>query len=346
MNKILEIKFGSHLYGTDTKDSDLDYKAIYIPTARQIVLRKFPRTINQQRPKKPGERNTKDDIDIEVVSFDRYLELLAEGQTMALDMLFATPDKVNHMGFVDGAPHWAWLAIQNNKDKLLCKNVNAFVGYARQQAAKYGIKGSRMDALKRLMQVLDSVKNTYDRLITVEEDLTSLIEYSTDLVTLEKTPLLEWVFLPGPDKKTQVKHLRCCGRAMPLTATVKLAKECYGKILDGYGARAHKAHLAGGKDYKALSHAVRVNEEAIELLQTGNITFPRPNADYLRKIKLLEVQYEEIAERIEQGLADLLMAQEQSTLREAPDQEFIDDLVEEVYTDQVVSEYQRRSKGV
>lgn len=38
MNKILEMKFGSHLYGTNTPNSDLDYKAIYLPTAREIIL--------------------------------------------------------------------------------------------------------------------------------------------------------------------------------------------------------------------------------------------------------------------------------------------------------------------
>lgn len=38
MNKIVELEFGSHLYGTSTPNSDRDYKAIYIPEAIDILL--------------------------------------------------------------------------------------------------------------------------------------------------------------------------------------------------------------------------------------------------------------------------------------------------------------------
>jgi predicted nucleotidyltransferase len=44
MNKILEIKFGSALYGTSTPNSDLDLKGIYLPTAKEICLNSYKRT--------------------------------------------------------------------------------------------------------------------------------------------------------------------------------------------------------------------------------------------------------------------------------------------------------------
>lgn len=88
MNKILEMKFGSHLYGTDTPESDLDFKAIYLPSAREIVLGNYKRTDNHSRKKKLCERNTKDDVYVEILSLDQFLKLLTEGQTMALDILF------------------------------------------------------------------------------------------------------------------------------------------------------------------------------------------------------------------------------------------------------------------
>ena len=37
------MKFGSHLYGTNTTDSDTDYKGVYMPTKRQILLGKCPK---------------------------------------------------------------------------------------------------------------------------------------------------------------------------------------------------------------------------------------------------------------------------------------------------------------
>lgn len=324
IDKILEMKFGSHLYGTSTPESDLDFKGVYLPTARQIILGNYPKTINTQRPKKHGERNTKDDVDVELVSLDRFLELLCDGQTMALDILFGfnwsdcTPEGVRIMS-----------NIFTNRVEFLNSNVNAFVGYARQQAAKYGVKGSRMDALKSTLDLLEGFPE-HDKLIEYAFALDELVALSEGLVNLEKTPLIEIIQVKAPNNRVE-PHLHVAGRKIPFHATVKYAKQILSKIYKNYGDRAHKAQLAGGKDYKALSHAVRVNSEAMELLQTGKITFPRPDADLQVKIKTLQVPYEQISEMIEQGLADLVGAQENSVLRPAPNREFAAQIVYEEY---------------
>jgi len=333
MNKIVEIKFGSHLYGTNTPSSDLDLKGIYLPTAREIVLGSYQRTIAKSRNKADRERNTKDDVDTEYLSLDRYLDLLMQGQTMALDILFAPEASYTfgcdaESGLID--PIMA--EIYWNREKLLTRNVMAFIGYARQQASRYGIKGSRMDALKRTMEKLGGMTNEHLKLSSYEYALQNLVKESQELISLEKLPLVEIVMLKGPKGLIDQPHLRVNGRAIPLHATVKYAKDIVGKMLDSYGQRAHKAHLAGGVDWKALSHAVRVNGEAMELLKTGFITFPRPDRELLLEIKLGLMPYEKVAELIEQGLADLYVAHENSTLRDEPDKEWANDLVYEVYS--------------
>lgn len=332
MNKILEIKFGSHLYGTDTPTSDLDYKAIYLPTAREIVLGRVKGTIATSRPKSHCERNNKDDIDTETFSLCRYLELLMEGQTVALDFLFAPESsRTLQTDFGDEIMR----KIYDNRDKLLTRNINAFVGYARQQAAKYGIKGSRMDSLKRTSALLEKLyqKDPHVRLGAYWPAIEELVKESESLVSLEKTPLIEVVKLKGPKGLIDQEHLKVNGRNIPFHATVKYAKEIVDKMLDSYGARAHKAHLAGGVDWKALSHAVRVNSEALELMATSQITFPRPDRDLLLKIKKGELPYEQVAEIIEEGLAKLHEAHETCTLRDKPDQEWADQLVYDVYSE-------------
>lgn len=326
MNKILEIKFGSHLYGTSTPESDLDLKGIYVPTAKEIVLGTYAETISTQRPKKAGERNTKDDIDIEMFSLDRYLDLLCDGQTVALDMLFAPPETYTYL---DPVLAEVWNEIQANKHAFLSSNVNAFVGYARQQAAKYGIKGTRMDALKNTLELLETLP-PHDKLIDHQLALVDLVERSTNLVSLEKAPLVEIIHIRGPNGRVE-PHLHVAGRKIPFHGLVKYAKEVYGKIYKGYGERAVKAQLMGGKDYKALSHAVRVNSEALELLGTGHITFPRPDADLLLKIKKVEMPYEEVSEIIEIGLAKLVEAQETSVLRKEPNREYAQNIIYRVY---------------
>src|ERR1700722_12706023 len=88
MDLIVEMRFGSHLYGTATPQSDLDLKGVYLPEARDILLQRVRGTVDLSREKEPGEKNAPGDVDREIHSLQRYLELLAEGQTIALDMLF------------------------------------------------------------------------------------------------------------------------------------------------------------------------------------------------------------------------------------------------------------------
>jgi hypothetical protein len=90
---------------------------------------------------------------------------------------------------------------------------------------------------------------------------------------------------------------------------------------------ALKAEKNEGIDWKALSHAVRVASEAIELLNTGKITFPRPDKDLLLAIKTGAMEYKEVEKIIEQGLIDLEIAQEKSILRSEPDWKKADELV-------------------
>lgn len=328
MNKIIEIKFGSHLYGTSTPESDLDFKGIYLPTAKEIILGTYKKTIAITRPKRTNERNTKDDIDIDIYSLDRFLELLTEGQTVALDMLFCNPSDISD---ITNEGLLVMQQIYDNREKLLTRNVNSFVGYAKQQAAKYGIKGSRLDALKRIMALLDTLP-LHDKLEKHADKLEALVTECKEVVSLEKTPLVEIVQIAVSNGTVLIPHIHVNGRKCSYTATVKYAKGIYGRILDEYGHRAHKAHLSGGKDWKALSHAVRVNSEAMELLLTGKITFPRPERELLLKIKKETMPYDEVAEIIEKGLVDLHEAYEKSTLRDKPDQEWVDSFVYEIYS--------------
>jgi len=330
MNKILEIKFGSHLYGTNTPNSDLDFKGIYLPTAREIVLGTYKKTISTSRDKSTYERNTKDDVDTEIFSLDRYLELLMEGQTVALDMLFAPSSFYSENSTDQGIK--IMQAIHNRRGLLLTRNVNAFICYAKQQAAKYGIKGSRMDSLKRVAEFLEPLP-IYDKLDAHSIGIAALVVATQELVSLEKTSLIEIVMLKGPKGTFDAPHIKVNGRSIPFHANVKYAKEIVGKMLDGYGNRARKAHLNGGKDFKALSHSVRVNSEALELLSTGHITFPGPDKELLLKIKLGQLPYEQVAELIEQGLADVCAVHEKSILRDVPDRDWTNNFIFDIYSD-------------
>jgi hypothetical protein len=323
MDLIVEMRFGSHLYGTETPRSDLDLKGVYLPSARDILLQRATAAVTPSRPKAPGAKNAPGDVDREAYSLQRYLDLLAEGQTVALDMLFA-PDSAMTM-----PPSALWREIQANASRLVSRRSAAFVRYCRQQANKYGIKGSRVATARQALAMLSAAEA---RLGTTAK----LGELAIELMDLAGTEHVALIDLPTPGGRL-VRHLEVCGRKMPFTASVKTAREIADGLVNEFGQRARQAERNDGVDWKALSHAVRVGREAVELLATGRITFPLPDADRIRRIKGGEIPYAAVAAEIEGLLAEVEAAAVASRLPEAPDQAFMDDLVLRAYRDQVVS---------
>ncbi|MBV9834666.1 MAG: nucleotidyltransferase domain-containing protein [Alphaproteobacteria bacterium] len=318
MNLIVEIRAGSHLYGTATEASDVDYKAVYVPTAEDILLQRVRDTISETRPKVTGERNVAGDVDRETFALHRYLALLAAGQTVALDMLFA-PDAA-----MMRAPAPLWREIQANAPRLVTRRASLFVRYCRQQANRYGIRGSRVAAARQALATLTVAEATYGttaRLADAEAEIVPLAQLGEHIALVD---------LSTPGGGT-LRHLEVCGRKMPFSASIKLAREIAERLVEEYGARSLQAERNEGIDWKALSHAVRVGREALELLSSGRITLPLPYAAEILAIKRGEVAYGIVAETIERLLVEVEAAASASPLPETPDQGFIDALVARTY---------------
>lgn len=318
MKTILKTEFGSIVYGTNLPTSDTDFKSVIIPSDRDILLQSVPKTIQQNTKISSSEKNTKDDVDHEIFSISYFLKLLAEGQTPCIDLLF-TPKK-----------HWVeynplWEEIVNNKEKLLSSQVSSFVGYTRTQAAKYGIKGTRVAALRLVLDWLkdfEDSKRIYDAWPPV-------------FVKKCNNEYINIVEINGPNGKIE-PHLEVCNRKIPYHASIKYAKAVFQKIFDEYGHRALAAEQNLGVDYKALYHAVRVGKEAHELLTTGNITFPRPEKELLLQIRKGELHYKEVADIIEQGLYNVEEAQKTSILQATPDYNWIEEFILNVHRKEII----------
>ena len=322
MDLIVEMCWGSHLFGTDTPQSDLDLKGVYVPDARDILLQRVKATVTSSRPKAPGEKNAPGDVDHEVYSLQRYLDLLADGQTVALDMLFA-PDAA--MTF---QPRPLWREIQANAHCLVSRRATAFLRYCRQQANKYGIKGSRVATARKTLALLAATEARLGTTAKLERIAPELADIAAGL---EHVAIVD---LPMPGDRL-VRFLEVCDRKIPFTASIRTARETAQRLVDEYGQRALQAERNEGVDWKAMSHAVRVGREALELFETGRITFPLPYADHIRRIKGGEIPYGKVASEIERLVDEVEAAAASSGLPEAPDQAVIDDLVARAYRCQV-----------
>jgi hypothetical protein len=327
MRTIFKCEFGSAIYGTSTPESDKDYKSIFLPDPQSIILQQVPRNITKNTKTDITAKNTSNDIDDEAFSLQEYLRLLCQGQTPMLDMLFCPEDKVM-------IRTEEWYRIKSYRHTFLHKGTSAFVGYVRQQAAKYGVKGYRVDAMKTALNVLKGLPLQNKPLSEYMTLLNALVDEAQSFRSTEenKGPFIQWTELPEKKNGPLKPHLEVCNRKFPLSVKVSYAVDCLEKIYEGYGHRARQAALNVGVDWKALYHAVRVARQSEELLLTHNITFPRPEAPLLLQIRKGELPYEQVAEIIEDGLKRVEAARQISTLPEQASAFTMDRLVYELYS--------------
>jgi hypothetical protein len=324
MRNLVTIKFGSHLYGTSTPASDLDYKSVFVPSARDLILQQAPKVINNMRPKDVGEKNHAGEVDEEAYSLQKFLALASDGQTVALDVLFSP------VWAMVNPPAPEWCEIMQNRRRLLTRKSAKFIGYVREQSNKYGIKGSRVAASRAALAVLaEAIKRhgATQKLELIGADIAEFVtthEFSS-IVPIENT-----------GTGTVMLHWEVCGRKMPYSSSLKVSHGIMQRMVDEYGKRALMAESQEGVDWKALSHAVRVGSQALELLRTGHVTLPLPNAAHILDIKLGKLPYQEVAEEIEGFLAKVEVAAAASDLPEEPDHMWIEDFVYRIYREEIL----------
>jgi len=322
MNKIVEMNFGSRLYGTSTPASDIDIKGVYLPTADDILLGRIKGSVSTKRPKGEGEKNYAGEVDEEYHSLDKFLDLVYQGQTVAIDMLFVNPENIISKNYI-------WDDIVANRDKLISRKSEAFIGYCMQQAKKYGIKGSRVAAVRSSLDFLKSF------LVKPSTKLREVAPWIANFVSEQNN---EFVKIEHTFQQSGVEMLffEVCGRKIQFNSSLKEGIDILQRLMNEYGTRALMAETNTGVDWKALSHAVRIAQQAVELFETHNVVFPRHNAAYLLDIKQGRIPYVEVAAQIEDLFEEVKAASLKSTLQEKPDKDWIENFIIEEYRDVVV----------
>jgi predicted nucleotidyltransferase len=99
-----------------------------------------------------------------------------------------------------------------------------------------------------------------------------------------------------------------------------------------------KGHIeVYGYSVKNAYHAIRLLEECIELLQTGTITFPRPNADFLRQVRHGEIDVEVVKARYLELDAMVPVELEKSSIPALTDKEALDDLYYNIIREKITN---------
>jgi hypothetical protein len=280
-----------------------------------LLLGKVPKSFNQSTGPKDG-KNQPGDEDSDLYSLHYFVHLACEGQTVALDMLHA-PEQF----WVDRSTTWEWMV--EHRDRFYTRNLQAFVGYARRQAAKYGVKGSRLAEVCAVRDFL------FEILHPDEDDV--LKGRCLDVMTDHGKMRLQevWDRLPFGEHVKAVTGERgellldVCGKKFNAEAPLGEVYRPVFMFAMRYGKRAEEARRNEGVDWKAVSHALRAAYQMQELLRYQTITFPRPEAEVLKQVKRGELDYlTVVAPMLEEQMAVAEELAQQSDLPETVDRAF------------------------
>lgn len=348
MKILCKIKHGSFLYGTNTPTSDVDFKGVYLPSFEDVVFGRVKHTIDLST-NKSSTKNTSDDVDEQYYSLPHFIDMLCSGETIAIDMIHA--NKENTMVT---SPEWEFLV--SNRSDFYTKKMKSFLGYCRKQAAKYGIKGSRIDALNRVKSyLLKKMKNETTRLddnMNIEiglEGVASSISmlshqsndgsYSKeelDILYDNSTKYVEVV--NGIEKKGKFidkKFLMICGSMYEFTMRISDVIKSIDAKLNKYGERAHKAKDNVGVDWKALHHALRAGFQLQEIYETGDLKYPLKDAKYLTSVKNGEYSFNEVQKELCKVIDSVAISSSKSNNPEEVNRTKFDAWVLSLYKDMV-----------
>jgi hypothetical protein len=311
MITIVKTIAGSKLFGASTPMSDTDYKFLFLPNAEDILMQRAPKNIQQKTKTDDSQRNTSEDVDCEGFSLQNFLSMAANGQTLAIEMLFTPPELTT-----ETSPLWSH--IQRNADKLVSKKIGPFVGYCRAQSSKYCVKAERLQAADLATAVFARGLEHHNSTPKIETILPWLLEVA------EKSEFIE---VQHGNESHNDNWFSCCGRKVPLTASIRRGYDLYNELLEGYGARARIAANGEGIDWKALYHAYRVGCEANELLTTGKLTLPRPEAATLLQIRSGQLCYQTVSDLIQEQVDEVEKNLLTTNLPEEADWEWINKAV-------------------
>lgn len=297
---LCEVRFGSHLYGLNTPNSDFDYKGVYLPSIKDMVLQDFLGTIKTSTGIE-HEKNKPDDIDREYISLHKFVDLACSGDTLAIDMLHADGDNLLYTSDI-------WSHLQANRKAFYTKSLKSLVGYLRHQAAKYGIKGSRIAAVRSVLAYLKYANG--DKAMCDDYWMWSEIgdlARTSDFVNVTKCSTSGKVFLD------------VCGKKYENKAKIGYVRESLQKQFDSAGERALLAEKNEGVDWKALSHAFRVGFQAKAIYEHGDFTYPLKENDFILQVKGGSLAYKTISPILENLVEEVFALAEKTDLPEQCD---------------------------
>ena len=306
---------GSKLFGSDTPQSDLDVKGLFLPCRESLYLQTAPQQFSDSTNPSDSERkNTVADVDVTVWSLQFWLKLLQRGDINAVSLLFSH----THDGAILEGTDAAFVARLRELEprKLLKRSLGGMMGFAYSQAIRYSDKGKHLRAVTIALEHLGRVTGT-------------VAGAAETIVMTVADPALARI----ASSEAGQPQLLILEKAFDLTASAAWALKPLQQLEERYGKRSRVALLAGGIDHKAFSHSLRVLEEMRLLHEHGRIVYPH-EADFatlLRDVKSGRYDYAALTDLLDAQLERTRAAEESSVLSEEVESSYAADFIISMY---------------
>ena len=302
MTPIFQCKFGSHLYGLDTPNSDTDIKGVFIPSKEDIILGRCKDTIKGSTSD-GSRKNGSYDVDHEMMSLQYFCRQLSEGKTAAIDMIHCPDDYATIR-----SEAWDWLRAHRS-EFYSTKMTNEFLDYVNHQVAKYGVAGSRVDNLYRVLTFLKNESSVLP--------IGNLAHRFPDCVEVNQ----------------EEKFVHFFGRLFPFNMKVHVMTDSLQKEFGRVGQRFIEANNNENIDWKAVSHALRAGYQLLSIYHTGDLKYPFTDElhDLLMNIKLGHCDFRTEAQPIIEDCVRRVLEATQTAadngMRSVVDQKMVDHFV-------------------
>jgi hypothetical protein len=300
--RILEIRHGSHLYGTNTPESDEDFVGIFMPPTDYVFGLKSVQEIDLSTVSKGADdRNTAEAIDRKLYEFRKFLRLCLDNNPNILEILFVNDENVV---FTDKRIGNYLRKLRHQFPSKRC--IPKFIGYSHSQKHKMIIKRDHYSELLEGYKVMEVTEDKltmgqlYDRMVDSFDHKNLFIKKGTGM----HIHIGDICFEPG--------------------VYVKKARRKLKKRIDKATNRSELI-LDHGFDTKFGSHLIRLLLEGKELLETGEIQFPLKDRELLLDIKTGKLDLKEVLELADQIENQIDELKEKSELRQTPNYDKVEE---------------------
>lgn len=335
MKILLKAIVGSQAYGTNTANSDIDYKGVYAQPVEDLIGFTYKEQIEV----------SKDECYFEV---RRFLQLLQSANPTMLELLYMPPECIVEK-------HPAFDIIIHNRDKFLTKKcLNSFGGYAIAQISKakglekkmnwehdkitrkkpfdfcyvyedgktmpllYFLERNNRSADKCGLVALNHFKNCY----ALYYDATGELDYKG--IVSEKGNDVKLSSVPKGEKPVSIICFNQEGYSSHCKDYVEYETWLKNRNVQRYVDIANHQQQIDGKN---LLHCRRLLDMAIEIATQKTINVRRPNAQELLKIRRGEIDLAAFMQKAEDEILELNELFEKSDLPKEVDNYFVNDLL-------------------